>query len=810
MFRDLAYAFRSLRRQPAAGLVAILTLAIGIGTNISVFGVADALLWKPLPYPQPDRLVVVFERRDGERTGAIPASPGNYFDWKQRQQVFEQLSMYRPGSANLAPGAGNPEAVRVDLSLVDRDFFETLRVKPLHGRLFSATEWEPGRDRVLILSHRLWQDRFGGSLEAFGREVSLDGRAHIIVGVMPEGFQYPRGTELWVPLVLPPALKSARPATLLFPFARLRPGVRAAQAHLEMNRLAEQLEAENPRSNQGWRVSVESMHDYLNGGLARKYSWMLWTMAGLLLLISCANVANLQLAPSAARRWDLSVRAALGASRSRLIRELLAQSFAIALCGGAAGALISVWGLDVLRSSVPAWFAREVTGWSNIQVDSRVLLYAALLTIVCGLLAGLFPAIAMSRDPVREGLPQASRALVRGRGLRARAATVSVQMALAMILLVGAGLMVKGLAGMLSRENTIEPDRLLTLRIGLPQSSYATPQSLRGFEQRLLEEISALPGVESAAVASSIPHSVIAAAIRFFSREGIPPDHFAERTLCQLHVVSAGFMKTIRIPLIAGRDFRDSDTSDAPRVAIISRRMANQFFPGEDPLGKRVTIGSADAAASWFTIVGIAGDIVHQLLDRQPRAALYVPGAQMPQRSLHLLVRTRTGASALAAAASQTIAAMAPDLPPYHVKTMRQLILDELIGLRFVAALILLFGALSLVLACIGVYGVVSSGVSERTREIGLRLALGAERRQVFGMVLREGFLLTAAGMLFGIGLAYALATLLAGAIYGVEPGDPLVFLTAPLPLLISALAATLFPALRASAVDPADALRRD
>ena len=813
MLADLRHAIRTLVNKPGFALIATATMGLGIGATTAIFGVADAILWKSLPLPDAGRVVMLFERRVEMHSGWIPVSPGNFVDWKLQSRSYEHVAAYQYSTANLTGADGYPgEPARLETCLTGADFFEVLGVRPALGRVFTPAETQPGADRAVILNHKYWARRFAGDPAIVGKQVQIDGRSVSVVGVMPESFDFPPAMDIWMPLALAPPVWRLRPAPIVFSVARLRPGVSVDQARAELDGISRRLEQQFPQSNRGWRSLVMPVREFVMGGLLARYTWLLVGVTGFVLLIACANVANLQLARATGRVREMAVRTALGATRWRLVKQLLAESLVLSFAGAALGVLFAVWGVDLIRSGISPDFVADIPNWKLIGVDTRALVFTVAAALASGLLAGLAPAFDAARrgnDALNETLKEGARGASTGRGrLRLRNVLVAADVALALVLLVGAGLMIKGLRRLVDREQNTQPGTLLTLRMNLPEAKYGEAGKVREFYDQLLERVKALPGVTSAALANAIPHSGLNQAIRAFSTETRQPADLGEDNRCQYRPVSPAYFRTLRIPLRAGREFTAVDGTSAPNVAVIGERLARRFWPDGDGIGKRVTIGHENGFGPWMTVVGVAADVVESSLDREPRFAIYVPFAQDPMSGMHLAVRSHSDPSILVRAVVSEVRRLDRELPVFQVETMRQLASDEVTGLRYIAILMTIFGAIALVLALVGFYGVMSYAVSERTQEIGVRIALGARRSDVLALVFRRALGITLAGVAAGIAAAFALARVLAGLVFGVSATDAATFTGVALLLAAVALAASYIPARRATRVDPTTALR--
>ena len=810
MLSDLRLAVRTFIQKPGFAWIAVLTMALGIGATTAIFSIADAILWKSLSLPDPGRLVMVLERRVEQHGGWIPVSPANFVDWKARTHSFQDLAAYQYSTANLG-GAEGYQAERLETCLTGVDFFAALGAKPELGRLFTPAENQMGADREVILSHKFWVRRFAADRGIVGRSVEIDGRSVSVAGVMPAGFNFPPAMDIWMPLALPPPVWQLRPAPILFSLARLRPGVSYQQARAEMDAVAQRLEQQFPKSNRGWRTTVIPMREFLMGGQLSEYTWLLLGVTICVLLIACVNVANLQLARASGRFREMAVRAALGASRARLVRQLLVESLALSSAGASVGALFALWGVPLLRWGVSADFVEAIPNWDQISVDSRALAFTVGVALISGLISGLAPAFQAVRNSgrVNDTLKQRSRSASAGRErLQVRSVLVVAGVALALILLVGAGLMIKGVGRLAGREQNMQPDTLLTMRMNLPDQKYPDARKVRLFHEQLLARIQSLAGVASAATANSIPHSATNNAIRAFNIADRSPRDLGADLRCQYQSISPAYFRTFHIALRAGREFSAADNESAPAVAIVSQHMAERFWPGGDAIGKRIAVGRENSFAPWMTIVGVAADTVQNAFDREARFVIYVPYAQAPMPEMHLAVRAYADPSRLIHAVEAEIRGLDPGLPVYQVETLTRLLSDEVTGLRYIGAVMSFFGALALLLASVGVYGVMSYVVSERTQEIGVRKALGARSGDVLALVFRRAMMITLAGVAAGSAATLTLARLLAGLVFGVSATDAATYISGALLLAGVALLAAYIPARRASRVDPINALR--
>lgn len=811
MLPDLRLAVRSFIQKPGFALIAVLTMALGIGATTAIFSVADAILWKSLPLPDPGRLVMVLERRVEEHGGWIPVSPGNFVDWKQGNRSFQQLAAYQYSTANLA-GSDGSAPLRMETCLTGEDFFPALGGKPELGRVFTPAANQVGADREVILSHKFWVRRFAGDRGIVGKNIEIDGRSVSVVGVMPAGFDFPPAMDAWMPLALPPPVWRLRPAPILFSVARLSPGVPVEQARTEMDSIARRLEQQFPKTNTGWRTMVMPLREFLMGGMLPQLTWMLLGVTGFVVLIACANVANLQLARATGRVREMSIRTALGATRSRLVRQLLSESLVLSFAGAAVGIVFALWGVDLMRWGISAEFAQNIPNWDRIGVDARALAFTVAVALASGVLAGLAPGFQAARrggNRVNEALKEGGRSASTGRSrLQVRNVLAAADVALALVLLVGAGLMIKGLGRLANREQSLHPDTLLTLRMNLPEQKYGDARKVRQFHDQLLARVQSLPGVASAATANSIPHSATHNAIRAFTTADRSPRDLGVDARCQYQSVSPAYFRTLQIVLRAGREFTSADTAAAPSVAIVSQHLAKRFWPHGDAIGKRVTVGHENSFAPWMTIVGVAADTVQNAFDREPRFVIYVPYAQDPMPDIHLAVRAYGDPNLLVRAVESEVRGLDRELPVFQVATLTRLLSDEVTGMHYIALVMSFFGGLAILLASVGVYGVMSCAVSERTQEIGVRVALGACGRDVLSLVFRRTLAITLAGIVIGLAVAFVLAHVLAGLFFGVSATDAATFAWGAVLLAAVAFLASYIPARRATSIDPISALR--
>ena len=814
LLQDVRYAVRQLLRSPGFTAVAVLTLALGLGANTAIFSVVHGILLRPLPYPEPERLAMVWLHNPGEGIDKDIASFPLFADWRANAKSFEQMVAYTGGGFTLT-GRGAPEQLRG--ARVAAGFFPMLGVPPAQGRGLLDDENLPGREKVVVLGHGLWQRRFGGDPAVVGQPVSLSGATYIVVGVMPRGFRFPEDAELWVPLAPVGPFEeylSSRGSLWLSVTGRLKPGVPLAAAQAEMDTIAAAINKAYPDSSQ-YGVKLESLHETVSGDV-RPALFLLLGAVGFVLLIACANVANLLLARASSRRREIAIRSALGAGRGRVIRQLLTESLLLGLTGGVLGVILARLGVEAFVVANPTALPRLET----VEVDGTVLLFALAASILTGLVFGLVPAVQTFREAVAENLGDATRGSSEGgRGQRLRASFVVAEISLALVLLVGAGLLVRSFARIMNLNPGLDASQVMTLRLTLPDARYPESDRIHAFYDRLLTDLRALPGVRSAGAASSLLLSRLpnSGTMRVQGVPAPPPGTPEEPVTTDS--VTTGFFETLRVPLKSGRLFeaRDALPADelrdrpAPSVAVVNEALVRRFFPGQNPLGRRITFGNpANPKVSWSEIVGVVGDVRRSGLDKEPRAEAYAYQGQVPDNGLYLVVRADGDLFALARAAERAVWAIDPDQPIASTRPLADLLRGTVAERRLSMALLAAFGVLALVLAAIGIYGVMAFSTAQRTRELGIRLALGAEPRDVLGLILRDGAKIAALGIGFGVAGALAASRIVASMLFGISPADPVTF-AAVVGLLASAsLLACYIPARRATYVDPVVALRQE
>ena len=802
--QDVRHGARSLLQRPGFTLVAVLTLALGIGASTAIFTVVDAVLLRPLPYDDPERLVILWLDNRVQGVDDDVTSYPNYEDWRDEGKSFASMAAYVQPQLNLTGGGSGEgrEPERVRGARVTASFFPTLGVDPAFGRAFRVEEEQRGQNQVAILGHDLWQRRFGGDQGVLGRTIELDGSAVTVVGVMRAGFAYPNGAEVWTPLAPDDMLRTARGLLWLRVIGRLAPGAALERASAEMATVAARLESQYPETNTGHGVRLQPLNDAVVGGQVRRSLVVLLAAVGCLLLIACVNVANLLLARATVRAREVAVRTALGAGRGRLIRQLLVESLLLGLLGGAAGALLAVWGVRALIALGPADFPRR----AEIAVDGTALAFAFALALATGLLFGLVPALHASRPDFGTLLKDGEKGSA-GRGGPARSLLVVAEVAIAVVLLVGAGLLAESFRRLRTADTGLRTQGALAVRLDLPRGLYSDPTAIAAFSRALLERVRALPGVESVQTVNALfPGEGFQSSD--FTIEGRPPAAAGQRVEVTMSTASPGFFRGLGIPLRAGRELTAADGPDAPPVVVISEEVARRWWPGESPLGRRIRFGGSDAGeVPWMEIVGVVGDVQVPGVEVQ-RPATYQSSLQNPSRSFLLVVRTAGDPLALARPVREAVWAVDPRQAVSQIDTLDNLLAVQVAKQRWSALLLGLFAGVALVLALVGIYGVLSYSVQQSTREIGIRMALGARRETVVRMVVARAARLALAGVAVGLALAWFATRALASLLHEVSATDPATFAAMAVLLLGAALLAGYLPARRATAVDPVTALR--
>ena len=805
MVRDLKYALRRLAHHPGFSLVVILTLALGIGANTAIFSIVNGVLLRPLPYPEPDRLVALnhyYGNLDGLEAGlAVPT----YRDIRERTRIFESFAVGQGWNANLT-GVGQPE--RLVGSKTTAEFFRVYGVAPLLGRTFAAGEDHAGREKVVVLSHGFWQRRFGGDPAIVGRKILLDGEPYDVIGVMPASFYsfFGRNTDLWAPVVFQPEQfgDDRRTNEFLVALGRLKPGIGAAQAARDVAVFADGLKRDFPDAYPAqWTIIAASM-DEMSTRRIRTALLVLVGAVGFVLLIACANIANLLLARAASRTREVAVRAAVGATRLDLVRQLLAESVLLSVVGAGVGLAIAYGAVQALVATVPVDLLRV----EAIRIDGTVLVFTLVVALLTGLLFGIAPAIHASHTDLHDALKDGARTVGEGRGQWLRRGLVVAEIALALTLLVGAGLLIRSFAHLQGVAPGFDPSNVMTASVSLPRAKYQTPESRAAFFETLRERLAQLPGVEGVGATSNIPFGGNWST-GSFNVEGYQPPEGQPGPWGDQRLVTPGYHEAMRIRLLKGRLLAPSDRAGAPRVAVVDTELARRYWPDTDPIGKRITFDDLTAAdVDWITVVGVVEHTAHEGLDAERRVQLYGSVLQQPIPQMTFAIRSAGDPTELVSAVRQAVLDIDPDQPIAQVRTMESM-MNEALGQRKLSMYLLgTFAGLALLLAAIGIYGVMSFDVTRRSQEIGVRMALGAARGAVLRLVLKQGVGLALAGVLLGLAGAFALTRVLEAQLFGVTPTDPATFALVAVGLAAIATVATLIPALRATRLDPVRALR--
>ena len=807
LLQDLRYGVRMLLKNPAFTIVAVLALTLGIGADTAIFSVVNAVLLRPLPYDESERLVVLTERSPVLEGMSI--SYPNFLDWRQQNNAFENIGVFRSSSYNLT-GSGEPE--RLLAGQVSADLFAVLRVNAERGRIFTNEEDQPGATPVVVLSHALWQRRFGANPNIIGETLTFDGRSFTVIGIMPASFLFPNQVEMWTPvgqLAKDPGWENRGNHPGLYAMARLKPGVTVQQARDDMEIVAANLEQQYPDSNTGNRASITPALESVVRGI-RTALVVLLSAVAFVLLIACANVANLLLARATNRQKEMAIRTALGASRTRIVRQLLTESLLLSFAGGALGLLAAHWGVKLIIAVSPDSIPR----FREIGLDARVLAFTLGVSLLTGMIFGLAPALQASRPDLNETLKEAGRGST-GRRHIMRSVLVVSEVALTLVLLIGAGLMIRSFYGLQRVDPGFVPDNLLTFNVSLPQKKYSEPQQRISFYQQLLQNLSAAPGVQSVGMATGLPLGNNGWQSGFWI-DGRPDPPQGQRPLTEVAFIGPTYLETMRMTLLKGRNFTEQDilpptppdaprpTFRAPTVTIIDEEFARRYFENEDPIGQHLNFWGGKV-----TIVGVVRRVKMEGLSTDSnRVQSYYPYNQNPSSSMSIVLRTSGDPIALAGAVREQVLAIDPDQPVYAVQTMGKIWTDSIAPDRLYLMLLGTFAAVALVLASVGIYGVMAYSVTQRNHEIGIRMALGARQTDVLGMVIRQGMTLAVVGLGIGLVGAWLATRAMASLLFGVSATDPVTFVVISVVLAGVALGACFVPARRATKVDPMIALR--
>ncbi len=805
-WKDVRYAARMLWKSPGFTAVAAIALALGIGANTAIFSVVNALMLRALPFRDAERLVMVWEFNRPRDQHQNVVAPANFLDWREQTNSFEGLAAFVDGNTNLT---GESDPVEIPAQYITPNLFPLLGVEPLMGRGLTDEDATPNSADVVLLSFSTWQSRFGGDPAVVGKTLMLNGEPATVVGVMPADFQWfikkssntGKRPEVWAPIGFSEQSRVRR-GRFLTVVGRLKPGGTREAAQTELDALAARFEQDFPDFNKGWGVELVALREQFTGEIG-KALWVLLGAVGFLLLIACANVANLLLARATSRRREMAIRTAVGASRWRIVRQLLTESVLLSLVGGGFGLLLAWWGVEVLVALSP----RNLIDFKDVSLNLPVLGFTLGVSVLTGLVFGLAPAFESSRLNTNEALKEGGKGMAGGpRSRRLRGAFVVAEVALALTLLIGAGLMAKSFMRLQQVDPGFRAENVLTMRLTLPVSKYREEPKRTAFYKEAVARVGALPGVESAGAVTFLPFSGPGSATSFTVVDRPPPPAGQSYTT-DVRLSDANYFRTMGIPLVRGRNFSEAETTEARRVVLISEALARKYFPGEDPLGKSLVI-SMRATPTPTEIIGIVGDVKHHSLDAEVRPTVYWPHPELPLTVMTVVARTKGDPMSLAAAARSEIQSIDPQQPVADVRPMSEWLAESTARSRFSALLLVVFAVIALILAAVGTYGVMSYSVTQRTHEIGVRMALGAQTRDVLRMIVGKGMLLTLAGVVVGLAAAFALTRVMTSLLYGVSATDPWTFAAVAALLLLVGLLACYLPARRATKVDPMIALR--
>jgi putative ABC transport system permease protein len=803
MTKDLLHSIRSLLRHPAFTVVAVVTLMLAIGVNTTIFSVVNAVLLKALPFREPQQLVSIHKNPSDSGFPGIAAY--QYVAWKENGASFDDLAAYTDNNFNLT-GKGEPE--RISCAQVTASLFTTLGLQPVRGRVFLPEEDKPGANKVALVSEAFWQRRYGRDEAILQDTLTLNNEPYSIVGVMPASFRFPGEFDVWLPLALDPVKESQGDTfQLIDVVGRLKSSATLAGAQTELDLISRRASVQRQNPLPLSTVEVTPLQKQLVAGV-RLTVLVLWGAVGLVMLLACVNVASLMISRTFARQREIAVRAAVGARRWQLVRQLLTESIVIGVAGGALGLLIAVWGTRAVASLVPKDFATSVYDLNNIRLDWRVFAFTLGLSVLTGLVFGLAPALTASKPDLIQALRNSRSYGLMSFGLRSfRGWLVVAELALAVVLLLAAGLLVRSFNKLLTVDLGFDRENVLTARINLPRSKYSQPAQMQAFYDNLLQRVQALPGVQSAGTINHTPLNGFGL-IAFIQIEGVPPLDKKKDPPVGIGSVSPGYFQTMKIPLLSGRHYDARDGANGQKVAIVNQSFANRFFAHGDPLGKRISFGCEDSEGLCRTIVGVVGNIRQESITDEVTPELYVPFAQMRLNGMTLVVRTASDPLAIAKAVRNEVLSIDKNQPVYDVRTLAQRVDDAVAVSRSLMLLFAAFAVLALVLASVGIYGIVSYSVTQRTHEIGIRIALGARAANVLSLIMKNGLTLVLMGIAIGIAGALALTRFLATLLFGVTPTDALTFVVVSGIFFAIAIVASLIPALRATRVDPLIALR--
>ena len=813
LLHDLRYSARTLFKRPGFVLTTTLILALGIGANTTIFSVVNAVLIRPLPYEVPDRIVMIWETNQSQAVPRSIVSPANFLDWKKQNNVFEDLAAFRFWYYTVT-GLGDPD--RYQGARVSADFFPLLGIKPEFGRNFAPGEEQVGSDHVVILSHALWQRHFGGDQNIIGRPMTIDGEPFTIIGILPASFRFSRvlnaELELWMPIAFT-SEQLTREDRSITVYGRLKPDVSLSKAQAEMDRITRHLEQQYPETNSVWASQVNDLHEQ---GIKpfRPLLLILMVVVCFVLLIACANVANLLLARATTRQKDVAIRLALGSGRLRLMRQLLIENLLLALLGGAAGLLLAYWGMKfldvILRDRVPYL--------GKLSIDLTVLSFTLLVSVLVGVIVGLIPGLRTSRLNISDALKEGGKSLSEAPGRRRlRSLFVVLEVTLAVPLLIGAGLMLRSSLLLQNIDRGITLKNVLTMQISLPKAKYSTAQETAAFYQQTLLRIQSEPGVQSVSAVNFLPLTNLGDATSM-TIEGRRPLPLGQEVTASYRVIDQNYFHTMGIPLLRGRYFTEQDNDESHGVVMINQTMARRYWTNEDPIGKRLkpqfptakVPWRPESTNTWLEITGVVGDVKEAGLNDEQSAEIYIPYLQNPSSLMNLLVRSKSDPLRLVPAVRRQVLGVDKDQPVYNIKTMEDVFRESISAPHIITSLLEVFAAVALILAAIGVYSVMSYSVAQRTHEVGVRMALGAQHQHVLRMILGYGLKLVLIGIGLGVTAAFVVTRVISNLLFGVSATDPTIFVVVPVLLIAVAMFASFFPARRALRVDPLVALRNE
>jgi len=817
IWQDVRFGVRMLVKHRIATIVCVIALGLGIGANTAMFSLAEAFLLHPVPFENSDRIVSLVDSRVASQDGGAgfgsqdfnAVAPATYLDWKKEVHSFDELAAYAWDEISLT---GDREAQKVQDFRVTANFLAMIGVQPLMGRTFLPEEEEPGRDQEIILSYGLWEQRYGSDPNVLKRIIKVNGKSFNVVGVMKKGFDFPMPAEAWIPLALGTKERLRRDNRWLWVLGRLKPGVSFSAGAAEMRSISEREAQVYPDTNKAWRVRPQPLREFITGTLTRQYTVLLMGAVAFVLLIACADVANVQFARITGRAGELAVRTALGGSRWRVIRQLLIESILLSSAGAALGLFLAQWDIQMILSHMPADVARFVAGWKTIRLDTNAFLFTLFVAVASGVISGIAPSLLGSRANIAETLKEGGRgsSISRTRH-RLRGALVVAEVALALVLLVGAGLLVRNFQGLLNVNEGYSPQTLLTLNFSLQEQQYDQASARLNFNEQIMRRLGAVSGVQAASLVTSAPYANGGGIDQSeFSIEGRPLTQRGEVRSAIVETTTPNYFNTLNIALRGGRLLSETDGAESPPVAVISESLAKRYFSGENPLGRHIKTGKTESASAWLTVVGVVSDVHYGWIVKEDVPTIYRSFRQAPPFSTTVVLRTPGDPLKFASAVRAEIAAVDANVPLYNLKPMDKVITESIVGIAYVATMMAVLGVIALVLASVGVFGVMSYSVSERSHEIGIRMSMGAQTGNILALVLRSGMLLTMLGLAIGLPIAFLLARALSSLLFGVQAADPASFIGLPLLLLAVAGIACYLPARRAAHLDPLQALRHD